>query len=309
MAPITRRLASHALAVLALALACAAQAAAADAAAAPVRLRVVACSTVVYDILRHVGGDRIDARCLLKAGTDPHAYQPEPEDARRLADAQLVVVNGLGFEGWADKLLSESGFAGKLVVASGGIQPLSMPDEEGGGRAVADPHAFNDLANGVIYAANIRDALIAADPKGAEEYQAWSEAYIAELRMLDGWVKRQVARIPAEQRKLVTDHDALQYFAKAYGFTVEAPESAIEDVQPGAAKVEDIVRWIRQTGIKGVFLERDRSPKLVEQIGREAGVAIGGDLWLDGPAPAPALADSYEGMFLANVRTIVRTLE
>jgi zinc/manganese transport system substrate-binding protein len=260
---------------------------------------------VVFDILRHVGGDRVEAQCLLRAGIDPHAYQPVPEDVRRLAQADLVVENGLGFEGWADGLLKEAGFTGRIAVASAGIAPLATTD----GGATPDPHAFNDLANGARYAENIRDALVALDPAGAEDYQAWSDAYVAELRQLDGWVKRQVARIPPDQRRLVTDHDALRYFAKAYGFTVVAPATATEDAQPGARQLGAIVDLIKAQRIKGVFLEPDRNPKLVEQIAREAGVTIGGALFLDGLAPAGALADSYTGMFLANVRTIVRTLE
>jgi zinc/manganese transport system substrate-binding protein len=271
------------------------------------RPRVVACSTVVFDILRHVGGDRIEAQCLLHGGVDPHAYQPVPEDARRLAQADLVIVNGLGFEGWGDALLKESGYHGRVVVASAGIVPLTMPSSRA--PSAVDPHAYNDLANGVRYAENIRDALCAIDAAGSEDYQAWSEAYIAQLRQLDGWVKRQVARIPPERRRLVTDHDAMQYFAKAYGLTVIAPATAADDAQPGAQQVAAIVSAIREQGIRGVFLERGRNPKLVEQIGREAGVAVGGELFLDGLGPAGALADSYTGMFLANVRTIVRTLE
>jgi zinc/manganese transport system substrate-binding protein len=275
---------------------------------APHRLRVVAFSPVVFDILRHVGGDRVEAQCLLRPGTDAHAYLPVPEDARRLAGADLVILNGLGFEGWADALLTESQYAGRVAIASQGVAPLPMPNARGGA-AVDDPHAFNDLANGVRYAENIRDALVALDPDGADDYRAWAEAYVAQLRQLDGWVKRQVARIPADGRRLVTDHDALQYFAKAYGFSVLAPGTATEDAQPGAQEVARIVALIQAQGIKGVFLERDKNPKLVEQIAREAGVRIGGELWLDGPAPAGCLADSYQGMFLANVRTIVRTLE
>lgn len=278
---------------------------ASEAAAATERPRVVACSTVVYDMLRHLGGDRIVVRCLLPPGVDPHDYQPVPGDAKELAQAQLVIVNGLGFEGWADKLLRETHFQGRVRVASLGVTVRTMP----GDSKVPDPHAFNDLANGVIYAQNIRDALIDLDPADRDDFEAWGRIYIDRLRLLDGWVMRQVSLIPPERRYLVTDHDALQYFAARYGFTVLAPATAADEAPVGAAGLGHIVELMRQHHIAGVFHEPDKNAKLMTQLCEETGAHLGGELWLDGLGPPGTMADSYEGMFLANVRTIVRTLQ
>jgi zinc/manganese transport system substrate-binding protein len=272
------------------------------------RLVIITCNTVVNDITLHVAGDDADIQCLLAPGMDPHTYQPVPEDARRLAHADLVVVNGLGFEGWSGPLLQEAGYTGKVVVASQGVTVLMTRGSLHAPGGVPDPHAFNDLANGVIYAQNIRDALESADPDHHDDYEQWTAEYLARLRLLDAWVKRQLAGIAPAQRKLVTDHDALEYFAAAYGFTVQAPDSAMEDSQPGVQEVARLIEFITAQQVHGVFFEHGKSPKLMEQISREAHVRIGEDLYLDGVGPVGSLSNSYAGMFLSNVRTLVRTL-
>jgi zinc/manganese transport system substrate-binding protein len=276
------------------------------------RKLVVSLSTVVNDMVAHIGGDRITAVCILTPGVDPHTYQPTPEDARQLARADLVIANGLGFEGWSDALIHEAGYRGRVALASSGVAALPIAGPEAGtsaAAAVPDPHAFNDLANGVLYAQNIEDALIALDPANQQDYAAWGQIYIARLRLLEGWVRQQLALVPPSQRILVTDHDALQYFAKAYGFTVIAPNTALEEAQPGSHALVDLIGIVRAHALRTIFLERGHSPKLVEQIAREAQVTIGGDLFLDGVAGPSELAGTYEGMFLANVRTIVRGLK
>jgi len=282
---------------------------AADSPAPEHRLRVVAATTVIADLVRRIGGDHVDCHCLVAAGVDPHTFQPAPADRQTLAEAELVVINGLGFEGWFDALLKESSSPAPVVIASTGVVALTMTDEDHQGSPVPDPHAFNDPANGVIYAENIRDALAKADPRDADDYRAWADHVIASLRLLDGWIKRQVAQLPAANRILITDHDAMQYFAKAYGFTVVAPGSALEDAEPGAGKCAAIVALIRAQHVKGVFFEAGKNPKVLAQIAAEAGVAIGDDLYLDGVGPPGSFAGTYEGMFLHNVRAIVRTLK
>jgi zinc/manganese transport system substrate-binding protein len=276
---------------------------------APHRLRVVAATTVIADLVRRIGGDHVDCHCLVAPGVDPHTFQPAPDDRKTLAEAELVVINGLGFEGWFDALLKESASSAPVAVASSGVAALTMSDDDHRGSTIPDPHAFNDPNNGVIYAENIRDALAKADPRDADDYRAWADHVIASLRLLDGWIKRQVAQLPASRRILVTDHDAMQYFAKAYGFTVVAPGSAIEDAQPGAGRCAAIVALIRAQNVHGVFFEAGKNPKVLSQIAAETGAVIGDDLYLDGVGPPGTLANSYEGMFLANVRAIIRTLQ
>ena len=273
-------------------------------------LKVVTGNTIVQDIAVHIGGDRVSATCLLQPGVDPHTYQPVPEDVKRLADAQVVIINGLGFEGWFGGLSKEAGFKGTLVVATTGIEPLQMEAEEGEGHSkVDDPHAFNSMANGVRYAENIRDALIAADAAGAETYRTRAALYIGELRKADAWAKRSFAALPRSQRKLVTNHDALQYFAKEYGFAILAPNTALEDSEPSAKALGELVAFIRAQQVKGVFLEFGKNDKIVRQISTEAGVIIGHELYLDGVGPLGTSASTYLGMFQSNVTSIVEALK
>lgn len=275
-------------------------------------LRVVTGNTVVHDLTMQVGGERVAATCLLRPGVDPHAYQPVPEDIRNLAAARLVVINGLGFEGWFEGLAREAGFAGTVVVASAGVEVLRLAQDDhdhghghGHGHAtVADPHAYNSVRQGVRYVENIREALIAADPAGADGYRARAATLIAALREADAWATVQFAAIPRAQRRIVTDHDALAYFATDYGFRILSPNTALEDSQPGAAALAALVAFIRQQGVKGVFLEAGRNPKLIAQIAAEAGVRVGAELHLDGTA----VGLDYLGTFRANVQAIAEAL-
>lgn len=287
-------------------------------------LPIVTGNTIVQDITATIGGETVAATCLQQPGIDVHAYQPVPADVQRLAVAKVVVINGLGFEGWFEGLAKEAGLTATVVVASRGIAPLTMSsgghdhghhdhDHDGEGhdhseKTVDDPHAFNAIANGVRYAENIRDALIAADPVGAAGYRARGEAYIAELRAADAWARREFAAIPRARRKLVTDHDALQYFAKEYGFTIVAPNTALEDSQPSAKDIAGIVAFIRAQGVKAVFLEAGKSGKVIEQIAAEAGVRVGDRLHLDCVGPAGSPTATYLGMFRHNVTAILEGL-
>ena len=288
---------------------------------------IVTGNTIVHDLTLRIGGDRISASCLLQPGMDPHMYQPVPVDVKKLAAAKLVIINGLGFEGWFEGLAKEAKFAGTLVVATTGLVPLKMKDDEhehaghaqtdkqehaghakGADGLVDDPHAYNSIANGTRYAENIRDALSAADPAGTESYRTRAAVVIEELRATDAWAKKQFASIPKPQRKIITNHDALQYFAKEYGFEILAPNTALEDSQPSAQDIAALVQFIRTNGVKGVFLEFGKNQKVVEQVAKEAGVQVGAELYLDGVGPAGGPAATYVGMFRANVEAIVTAL-
>jgi zinc/manganese transport system substrate-binding protein len=278
------------------------------------RLPVACATSVLADMATQIGGDRIRVLPLVPAGGDAHTYQPGAAEAQALGSARMVVINGLGFEGWFDRLAAAAGFAGSVVVASVGVTPRQMDAACGVGEGqdhtghdhTVDPHAWLDLANGQRYAENIRDGLIAADPAGTADYRAWTDAYLARLRALDGWTRRQLAAIPAARRVLVTNHDAAGYFAAAYGFTVRAPATALDETVGG----QDLARlagWVREQGVPAVFLEHAKDPRLVARIAEDAGVALGGTLYLDG-VPADGLS-TYEGMFLLNVRRLVAALQ
>jgi len=282
-------------------------------------LPVVTGNTVVHDLAMRIGGDRIAATCLLQPGVDPHTYQPVPEDLRRLAAARLIIINGLGFEGWFEGLVKEAKATGTVVVASTGLVPLTMKGDEhehaghghgstGEDGLVDDPHAYASIANGIRYAENIRDALIAADPAGTESYRSRAVTVIDDLRATDAWAKKEFAQIPKAQRKIITNHDALQYFAKEYGFEILALNTALEDSQPSAQDIAALVQFIRTNSVKGVFLEFGKNQKVVEQVAKEAGVQIGAELYLDGVGPAGGPAATYVGMFRTNVQSIVNGL-
>jgi zinc/manganese transport system substrate-binding protein len=279
--------------------------------AADTVLPVVTGNTICQDIASRIGGTQVQVTCLLQPGVDPHSYQPVPEDVKRIANARLVIINGLGFEGWFEGLAKEAGFSGTVVVASAGITPLQMEDEDhpGGVHQVDDPHAFNAISNGVRYAENIRDALVAADAAHAASYEARAAEYIADLRRSDAWARQQFAKIPRAQRRIVTNHDALQYFAKEYGFEILAPNTALEDSQPSAKDLAAIVDFIRKQGVKGVFFEFGKNEKVVAQIAGEAGVKVGDELYLDGVGPLDTPASTYIGMFRSNVTAILKGLQ
>lgn len=280
----------------------------------------VACGTsVVHDLTMRIGGDRVKAEVLSSYGLDPHTFQPTPAQARTLAGAKLIVVNGLGFEGWFDGLLKDSGSTAPVVVASTGIEVLHMVEAcAGHGHAhtaghsheteIPDPHPFNSAREVVRFAENIRDGLITADPAGKAGYEERAATVIASLREVDAWAKKQISVIPQPQRVLVTNHDALGYFCRSYGFTAKAPLGALERAEASSAEMVTIVNFIRQQGVKAVFLEYAANDKLITQIAKEAGVKPGGELYLDGIPAADTGVIGFEATFRHNVTTIVNAL-
>jgi zinc/manganese transport system substrate-binding protein len=285
------------------------------------RLKVVSGNSVCHDLVRTIGGDRVDASSLMATGVDPHNYQPVPDDVRRLAEARLVVINGLGFEGWFEGLATEAKLGSSVIIASTGITPLTMEEAcdhgQGHGHShghqhshgeVPDPHAFNAITFGIRYAENIRDALIAADAAGEADYRQRTEALVAQMRAADGQARKQLAVIPKAKRVIITNHDALQYFAVAYGFRVISPNTALEDSQPSAKTIASIVDLIKEEQVRGIFLEYGKHQKVVQQIAAEAGVRVGGELYLDGLGAPGTPAETYIGAFLHNVTTIAEAL-
>jgi zinc/manganese transport system substrate-binding protein len=277
-------------------------------------LRVVCTTTILADIARQVGGAHIEVVSLMKAGVDPHTYQPTPDDVRVIASAQLVVVNGLGYEGWLDQLITAAGVGReRVVVASTGVEAITASghDHDDGHHHVGeqDPHAWHDAKNGMRYAANLRDALVTVDPAHVNDYQAWTDLYQAQLRVMDAWVKKQIATLPIERRVLVTSHDALAYFARAYGLEVVAVEGIATGQEPDPAHFSALITLLRQRGVPAVFIETTANPKVVERLGIEASAQLGGTLLSDSLQLPGRLGDSYLGMFAYNTRVIVSGLQ
>jgi len=251
---------------------------------------------------------------LMRAGADPHTYQPTPDDVRLIAGAQVVVVNGMGYEGWLDQLIAAAGVTReRVVVASTGIEAMTAGahrhadgHDHGGDQ---DPHAWHDAKNGMRYVANLRDAFTAADAAGAADYAAWTELYQAQLRVIDAWVKKQIATLPSERRVLVTSHDAMSYFARAYGLDVVPVEGITTGQEPDPASFAKLITLLRTRGVSAVFIESSANPKVVERLGIEAGARLGGILLTDSLDLPGRLGDSYLGMFAHNARTIVGALK
>ncbi len=277
-------------------------------AAAQDRIKVVATFSILGDLVKNVGGDRVEVATLVGPNSDAHVYSPAPGDARTLATAKVVFVNGLGFEGWMTRLVKASGTKAANVIASNGIKPRQIADEHRPGRQVPDPHAWQSIANAKIYVANIRDGLAKADPPGTAIYQANATAYLAKLDALEADVRAVIAKIPAARRKVITSHDALGYFGAAYGIEFIAPEGVSTDTEPSAKDVAQIIAQIRNQKIPAVFMENISDPRLMQQIARETGAKVGGTLYSDALSPPDGPAGSYIDMIRNNVRELTKAL-
>ena len=241
-----------------------------------------------------------------------------------LAGADIFFINGLGFEGWMERLENASGFKGALVVTSGGVMPITMRDEEEHDHdaqaaveaedddtpaaKVTDPHAWQNLFNGKIYVANIRDALIAADPDGADSYAANAAKYLAAIDAEDKAVKAAIASLPEARRKIITSHDAFGYFGNAYGLEIISPEGVSTESEASAQDVAKIIRQIRAEHIPAVFIENVTDRRLLDQIARETGAKIGGTLYSDALSEPDGPAPTYLGMFRHNVGALTAAL-
>ena len=284
-------------------------------------LKVVASFSILGDMVARVGGDLVAVRTLVGPDGDAHVYQPTPGDVQAVAGAGLVVVNGLGFEGWLNRLTGAAGYRGRIVTATAGITPQTMvEDEDEAGVArpgrkvvmpqrIADPHAWQDLRNGAVYARNIAEGLAAVDPANAQAYRNRARAYVDEMKALDRWTRDTLEAIPADRRKVITGHDAFGYFANAYGVLFVAPVGISTEAEPTAADVARLIRQIRQQHIRALFIENMTDPRLIEQIGRETGTQPGGTLYADALSPASGPAPSYLMMFRHNVALLAAAMQ
>lgn len=279
------------------------------------KLRVVATFTVLGDMVKNVGGERVALTTLVGPDGDAHVYEPTPADARALAEADLVLVNGLGFEGWIDRLVKASGYKGPVVVASEGIALLRVEEDHGDGHGhhhhdeEFDPHAWQDLVNGRLYVINIARALAAADAAHADDYRRRAEAYDRELVMLDRDIRGRLDGVPAERRKVITSHDAFQYFGRAYGIGFHAPVGLSTEDEPSAGEVAALIRQMRDEGIRTLFVDNITDARLVQQLAREAEAVIGGTLYSDSLSGATGPASTYLDMFRHNANEIVKAFK
>ena len=271
------------------------------------KLKVVASFSILGDLVKNVGGERLDVVTLVGPNGNAHVYAPSPADARKLVDAKLVLVNGLGFEGWLNRLVSASGTKAPIVVASKGIKPREGHGDHDHGKI--DPHAWQSIANVKVYVGNIRDALIAADAASQDAYTANATAYLAKLDALEREVRDVIAKVPADRRRVITSHNAFGYFQDAYGVTFTAPQGVSTEAEASARDVAAIITQIKKQKIPAVFLENVTDPRLVQQIARETGAKIGGTLYSDALTDAKGDATTYIDLIRHNLKQLAAALE
>ncbi len=274
-------------------------------------LKVVSSFSLLADMCRVIGGDRITLTNLVPPGVDAHGYQPRPADARAIAQADIVVMNGLGFEGWIERLLRSGRFAGTLVVASEGVRLLELSghgDAEGHDHGQADPHAWQDLGNGRLYARNIALAFARADEANAAYYLQRLARFLSQIDDLDSRFRRDFADIPPSERRIVTSHDAFGYLARAYGLEFLSPVGLSSSARPSAAQVAALIRQLRAQKAAALFIENVSDPRLIEQIQAETGIHIGGTLYADSLTGPDGEADSYLAMMRHNLTALATAL-
>ena len=254
------------------------------------KIPVTASFSILGDLVRVIGGDRVTVTTLVGPDEDAHAFEPKPADAKVILRTQLWVTNGLGFEPWADKLATSAGYKGASVVASSGVKALA-----------SDPHAWQNPNNVVLYVRNIAASLAKVDASSAATYQANADAYVKQLQAVDAWATAQFAAIPLNKRKVITSHDAFGYFAAHYQIKFLAPQGVNTDAEPSAKQVAQLIRQIQREKIRAVFVENMSNPKLIAQLGKDAGATVGASLYADALSTANQPGATYLQMMRHNV--------
>ena len=275
-------------------------------------LPVVASFSILADMVKQVGGPHVEVTSLVGPNSDAHVFDPTPADAKRLASAKLVVVNGLGFEGWLDRLIKSSGYKGPVLTASKGVKTIPMAESDHGhshghkhSHAVPDPHAWQSLLNARQYIENIRVALSAAMPAHSADFQARATDYLKQIDALEKSTRARIAAVPMERRCVITSHDAFGYFARAYKVTFYPLQGLSTASEPSAADVVRIVNEIKKNKVTAIFAENISDPRVLERVAKDTGAKIGGTLFADALSVPGTQADTYLKMFELNVSTIV----
>ncbi|MEM7619243.1 MAG: zinc ABC transporter substrate-binding protein [Pseudomonadota bacterium] len=265
------------------------------------KIKVVASFSILADMVRQVTGDLAQITSIVGPDADAHVYTPSVEDALAVTKADIIFVNGLGFETWSKTLIESSKTKAKVVVATKNIEPLKVEGE-------TDPHAWNALPNGIIYITNIRDTMVEADPKNAKQYQSNAQSYIAKLKALHDKTLKTFSKLPKDNRTVVTAHDAFGYLAKSYNLEFLAPIGIDTEAEPSAQQLAKLIDQIKAQKVTALFVENINSPALVEQIAKETGLKIGGRIYSDALSERGGPATSYLAMFEHNTQALVLAL-
>jgi manganese/iron transport system substrate-binding protein len=272
----------------------------------PGAIDVVATTSVLADLVRQVGGAHVAVSSLVPPGGEVHTFDPTPADIARVADAELIVTNGLGLDDWVADLARDSGTRAPILVLGEDLEGVTYLAGDGP-EGTVNPHLWMDVRNGIRYAARIGDALARIDPAHADAYDATTKGYTQRLTELDGWAREQIAAVPEARRKVVSFHDALPYFAEAYGLEIVGTVIDAPGQDPSAGEVADLIEAIRATGASALFGEAQFNPDLARTIAHEAGITVVTDLYTDSLGDPPA--DSYEGLIRSDVDKVVEALQ
>ena len=265
------------------------------------KIDVVASFSILGDMVEQVAGDRANVTTIVGPDADAHLYTPNAGDAVAVTEADLIITNGMGFETWSATLIETSGTKATIAVATAGIEPLLVDGE-------VDPHAWNSLTNGIIYVNNIEAALSAASPADAPMFKKNADAYRAELMALHNRALRDIARLPADKRVVVTAHDAFGYLASAYGLSFLAPQGIDTEAEPSAKELAELITFLNERGAGALFVENIANSDLIAQISRETGIKIGGRIYSDALSVKGSPATSYLAMFTHNLELLTKTL-
>lgn len=278
---------------------------------------VVVSFSILSDMVKTVGGDRVQVTTIVGPNQDTHVYEPKPKDAKLLSSARMVFINGLGFEGWMERLVEASGFKGQMVVAAQGVPPLIVHEDgkeickhEGGcnHKKGFDPHAWHSPDNALIYVDNIVAALSELDPQSAPDFKKRGEDYKTQIREMSTWARTELESVPVPQRKVITAHDAFQYMGQAYGIKFLAPVGVSTDAEPSAKTIASLLKQIKSEGVRAVFIENVANPRVIQQISDEAGVKIFGVLYSDALSLEGGEADTYLKMMRHNITVLIKAM-
>ena len=287
------------------------------------KLKVVASFSILGDFVQRVGGDRVEVTTIVGPDGDAHVYEPKPDDAKAMAAAKIVFVNGLAFEGWLDRLVESSGYKGPLIKTTDGIEPEKMEEghnhdhaegekkeehDHGHAHGEFDPHAWQSAANVQVYVRNIAEALCAVEKSDCDTFKANAEAYAKELSSLDSEIKAAVGKVPENRRTVITSHDAFGYFSHEYGVMFLAPEGVSTESEASAQDVAKLIDQIREDKASALFVENVSDPRLIEQISKETGLKIGGALYSDALSEKDGPAATYVDMMRHNTKLLTEAM-
>lgn len=268
-------------------------------------LHVVASFSILADVVKQIGGAKVVVKSLVPPDGDPHDFEPSPDDARALKEADIAFLSGEGLENWFQRLAKASGYKGKATTVSTGIDTISMEED---GKSVTDPHVWNSARNVIVWANNIEKALSAASPDDAANFKSIAANYANQLEQLDAYARAHIGAIPKEKRKVLTSHDAFGYFSRAYGVSFLSPIGLSTESEASAGDVAKLIDQIKKEGVKVYFIENSNDPRLVQQIAAATGAKPGGKLYVESLSAADGPAATYTALFRYNVDQIIAAI-